>query len=603
MGRSIALLGLFGMIMAAPPAVLAGSQPPYVYTGRLSFDIAKVPFSRYGSYLVLSRVTRENSARFEAAGATPGLYLRNVHGNQHRVFRIELLDGDTSIQFRIEASPSVLRLRSAKGTVEICIAQSDQLRFRGDGVGVRLIAEPGALAIPNGNGDWEINSLRPIEKYMLRATRGSLRMDAPWNGKINLRAVATFTPTPDDHKVEGEIDTYPSVWTPGKSALSFDDCVKQIAQEYQRWLKLMPAVPQDFGRGAELAAYVNWTSVVDPDGFLQRPSMLMSKNWMARVWSWDHCFNAMELSFKDPELAWQQLMIPFDNQQPKGALPDMISNSSREINFTKPPIQGWTLAWMMQHGGFSDTTRLAEIYGPLALWTDWFFTYRDTNGDGLPEYYHGNDSGWDNATVMMSGIPVETPDLASFLILQMDTLAEIAGRLGRDADKAKWQARSNDLLKRMLATLWKKDHFIAIRASDGAPIESETLLLYLPIILGKRLPSEVRQKLIQGLTDNSRLTSNGFATEPITSKYYEPDGYWRGPIWAPSTMILAEGLDAAGEAALARKVREQFCLMAQRSGMSENFNAISGEGLRDPAYTWTSSVYLIFAHQLLDVSK
>ena len=85
--------------------------------------------------------------------------------------------------------------------------------------------------------------------------------------------------------------------------------------------------------------------------------------------------------------------------------------------------------------------------------------------------------------------------------------------------------------------------------------------------------------------------------------YNDPDGNWRGPIWAPSTMILAEGLDAAGEAALARNVREQFCVMAQKSVMSENFNAVSGDGLCDPAYTWTSSVYLIFAHQPLNGSK
>jgi putative isomerase len=38
--------------------------------------------------------------------------------------------------------------------------------------------------------------------------------------------------------------------------------------------------------------------------------------------------------------------------------------------------------------------------------------------------------------------------------------------------------------------------------------------------------------------------------------------------------------------------------MAARSGMAENFDAITGEGLRDPAYTWTSSVFLIFAHEL-----
>ena len=94
-------------------------------------------------------------------------------------------------------------------------------------------------------------------------------------------------------------------------------------------------------------------------------------------------------------------------------------------------------------------------------------------------------------------------------------------------------------------------------------------------------------------------TAHGFATEPLTSKYYTTDGYWRGPIWAPATMLLAEGLDSAGEHALAKKVREDFCRMAQQSGMYENFDAISGDGLRDPAYTWTSSVFLIFAHQLL----
>ena len=148
--------------------------------------------------------------------------------------------------------------------------------------------------------------------------------------------------------------------------------------------------------------------------------------------------------------------------------------------------------------------------------------------------------------------------------------------------------------------LWRKDHFVAIRASDGSAIDSQSLILYIPIILGKRLPSDVRNKLIQGLTEPGRFrTAHGFATEPLTSKYYTTDGYWRGPIWAPATMLLAEGLESAGEHALAKKVREDFCQMAQQSGMYENFDAITGGGLRDPAYTWTSSVYLIFAHQLL----
>jgi len=579
---------------------------PYAYTGRLSLDIAKVPFSRNGSYVAFSKFTEDNLASFHATGLLPGLYLRSVNGDQrtHPVFRLELLNAGTPVPFDVEASPFLLRMIAASGVIEICLSASDRVRFRGHGVSLRLVAQDGALAIPDHDNHWEVNSERVMEKYMLWATTGGLRMDAPWNGIANIHVAATFTPDPENQRLEGEIDTYPSVWTPHPSSQTFDESVATLKQEYSGWLKLMPEVPKELGAGAELAAYVNWASVTDPIGFLDRPAMLMSKNWMAAIWSWDHCFTAMASSFKDRELAWQQYMLPFDNQQPEGALPDMITSSSKELNFTKPPIQGWALGWMMQHGAFTNLAYLEQIYPLLSRWTDWFFQYRDSNRDGLPEYNHGYDSGWDNSTVMLTGIPVETPDIASFLILQMDTLSEIAGKLKKNADRREWRSRSDELLKRMLATLWQKDHFVAILSSDGSRIESDSLLLYVPIILGRRLPPDVRNDLIHGLAEPGRfLTSNGFATEALTSKYYTSDGYWRGPIWAPVTMLLVEGLDAAGEHALARKVRENFCRMAQGSGMYENFDAITGEGLRDPAYTWTSSVYLIFAHQLLEAKN
>ena len=595
----------FGPIIEAHAQASPVGQPevqPYAYTGHLALNITEVPFSRYGSTVAFSQFTEENLASFHATGLSTGVYLRSVYGDQrtHPVFRVELLDADKPVPFVIEASPSLLRLKAAKGIIEFCIAASDRVKFRGHGVSLRLTAQEGALAVPNYANHWEVNSERVMEKYMLWATSGELQMDAPWNGLSNLRVAATFHPDPESRLVEGEIDTYPSVWVPHEAGKTFDESVSEVESDYSRWLKLMPEVPQEFGPGAELAAYVNWTSVVDPNGFLDRPAMLMSKNWMAAIWSWDHCFNAMALSLKDPELAWQQYMLPFDNQQPEGALPDMIQISWKELNFTKPPIHGWALTWMMQHGGYADRAHLAQIYLPLSRWTNWFFQYRDSNRNGLPEYNHGYDSGWDNSTVLLSEVPVETADLDSFLILQMDALADIAGKLGKEADRRKWHSHSDELLKRMLAILWKNDHFVALRASDGGEVDSQSLLLYLPLILGARLPADVRQHLIRGLTEQGKFrTQHGFATEPLTSKYYATDGYWRGPIWAPATMLLAEGLDAAGEYDLARQVRQDFCRMAQQSGMHENFDAITGEGLRDPAYTWTSSIYLIFAHQLL----
>ena len=37
-----------------------------------------------------------------------------------------------------------------------------------------------------------------------------------------------------------------------------------------------------------------------PAGFVTRPAVLMSKHWMDKVWSWDHCFNALALAAGTP---------------------------------------------------------------------------------------------------------------------------------------------------------------------------------------------------------------------------------------------------------------------------------------------------------------
>lgn len=594
MRNHVGILLAVCVALVCPAASPADSQSStYIYTGQISFDIAKVPFSRNGSYVAISQMSGDASSK------TPsGLYLRSMRHGQRRIFLVELLADGLPVPFQANASPTLLHLQSEAGSADICLPREDQMRLRGEGVSLRLTAENGALAIPNGGHQWEINS-PPNGRFRLLPIDGSLDVDAPWSGTRNSHVVAMFVPDPGTHRFAGEIDDYESVWDPHPVEGDFDAGETALKREYHDWLERMPEVLPEYGPGAELAAYVNWASVVAPSGFFTRPAMLMSKNWMANVWSWDHCFNAMALAYKAPELAWQQFELPFDNQDAHGALPDRMGDSSLSFDFFKPPVHGWALLWMMQNGGYRDPNHQAEIYGPLARWTEWYFKYRDSNRNGFPEYIHGNDSGWDNSTVMLAGVPVETPDLDSFLILQMQALSSVAQTLGKDQEARAWKTRSDQLLAGMLAKFWKGDHFVAFRAEDGAEVDSDSLILYLPLILGRQLPPEVRDRLVSGLMKQGRFrTSHGFASEALTSKHYSPDGYWLGPIWAPPTLMLAEGLDGVGEHQLAKNLREDFCKMAQQSGMSENYDAVTGAGLRDPAYTWTSSVYLILAHQL-----
>jgi len=56
-------------------------------------------------------------------------------------------------------------------------------------------------------------------------------------------------------------------------------------------------------------------------------------------------------------------------------------------------------------------------------------------------------------------------------------------------------------------------------------------------------------------------------------------------------------LKACGEHELARKIAKRFCLTCVQSGMAENFDALTGKGLRDRAYTWTSSIFMLMANE------
>jgi hypothetical protein len=150
------------------------------------------------------------------------------------------------------------------------------------------------------------------------------------------------------------------------------------------------------------------------------------------------------------------------------------------------------------------------------------------------------------------------------------------------------------MLFALLTHSWCGDRFVATRSGSHEVFPTaDCLLNYLPLILGDNLSPLIRGKLVDGV--KRHLTAHGLATEHPSSKHYLPDGYWRGPIWAPAVMLIVDGLRASGETKLADTIAARFCRMCERSGFAENFNALTGEGLRDRAYTWTASVYLLLA--------
>ncbi|MEK7474745.1 MAG: trehalase family glycosidase [Candidatus Coatesbacteria bacterium] len=559
----------------------------------VTFDLSQVPYSRRGSYLCVSRL------------GNGGLFLRTVRGGlDHRqALSIALVRDGKVVPGEATATPDGITLAGGGVKAELVLSGPARFRFRVEGGGLRLaVPEVKAgwktvYALPDAAGRWQVNASPLESRYMLVPLRGTLAMDAPWARSAPDRVVADFVPV--DGVAEGAVDEWFSTWVPGPEG-GVRDARASVAAGFSKWLDGTLPGPPDLADARALTAYVNWSAIVGPSGHFRREAMLMSKNWMTNVWSWDHCFNAMALAAQDPDLAWDQFMVMFDQQDAHGAIPDSLNDRTMAWTWCKPPIHGWTLLELMKQPALAEPKRLREAYGPLVAWTRWWLEHRDADGDGACDYHHGNDSGWDNSTVFDGGCPLEGADLTAFLVIQAKALAEVAGRLELDGEAIEWRRTSDRLMKILLAHHWRADRFISPKSGDHAVADGDSLIGFLPLLLGPSLPAEVRRSLVAGVTEPGRfLTDWGCATESVRSRFYESNGYWRGPIWAPPMMMLCDGLDRSGERATARDLAARFCRTVAKSGAAENFDAKTGEGLCDRAYTWTASVFLLLANRFL----
>jgi hypothetical protein len=549
----------------------------------LTFDVREIPFARRGSWFNLSPVIgkHQRAEQVHLVSHVTGL---------HPILELVPLRGGAPVEAAVSATESVLRWSSGSGCVEAAFEAPDVLRLRGSALGMRLRAVPAALTPFTGtylitdpvDRALVLMSYETGRRYRITVLAG--RAEVSGDGALGVadRSVALRLDDPWQIVIE-EIGT---ARAPYRETRSFDDAVRGSGADFAEYRAAVASARSD---GADKAAYVMWSATVRPGGFLGREAVLMSKHWMDKVWSWDHCFNALALAATDPGAALDQFLIPFDHQDPSGALPDSIAHSEVLYNFVKPPIHGWALRKLRERAPPLPRADLRVIHDRLARWTDFWLHSRRAPGRTLPHYQHGNDSGWDNSTTFDHDRVVESPDLAAFLVVQLDVLADLAAELGVAA--APWSEHARQVERALVSELWDGEHFVARSVATGEPSSTTSLINALPIVLGDRLDRRIAARL--AATIQEHLTGWGLATELVSSTRYESDGYWRGPIWAPSTILIEDGVRRAGFSDLADTIGARFRALCERSGFAENFDAVTGDGLRDRAYTWTASAYLL----------
>ena len=561
-----------------------------------AFSVHDIPFSTYGSWFDISPVIAEKTYAED-------LHLVSHQNGMHGVLRLVPLNPATGdrAETRVEATPALLSWIGESGRVDLAYESPDTVRLRGSGLGIGVFAAAQALTPFSGTYFFHdpaaeahvFTSYETGRRYRVTVLSGALAKAAGAQALGGAERGLAVTEEADggwEIAVE-ELDT---ARPPYASTASFEELVGSAQGAFAAFVDAVAPWRSSATPAAELAAYVVWSATVAAKGLVTRPAVLMSKHWMDKVWSWDHCFNALALAPGSPELALDQFHLPFDHQDAAGALPDSVTHSEVLYNFVKPPIHGWAFGHLRRRLPTPpDQSQLAQAYARLGRWTDFWLTVRRAPGAELAYYQHGNDSGWDNATTFDPERVVVTADLAAFLVLQLHELAALAEELGEAEAARRWTAVAEETQKALLDQLWTGDRFVARGAGSGDTWSSSSLLDLMPIVLGEYLPGEVSSALADHI--KAHLTPYGLATELPSSPHYLADGYWRGPIWAPATVLVEDGLRRAGHHRLADDVSARFRALCETHGFAENFDALSGTGLRDRAYTWTASSYLLLA--------
>jgi putative isomerase len=579
-------------------------------------NLHHAPFSRRDSYLVffMEDVAEESFGMAE-------LWLGSERGaasvqNRNRLIKIAPVWNNEHIPYSVSCTPYELVLDTDHGTIRICMPESGLIRVSGTGeVGLELYSDMMRINELHENirdmydGSWQIFYCM-ICNLLLVPIQGKLEVDAPWNWRLTYSEYIRAAFLPDENgRMEFAIEEY--VDREGRKRASYptyEESVAQVKEDFQSFLNKIPPFDNPLYESVrEKAAWTSWSHIVGPSRRIKRPMVMMMHTYMAHCSGWQQSTQAIALS-DDMELAYQLLLSMYDFQGEDGQIADVVSDFWGQMKAGKPPFQGFAILWLMNHRDFFSAytkEQIERLYHPICRQTQWWFEHRIMPGRVLPFYGNPDESGWDDATVYRESCQMITPDVVTYLILQTEALSKMADMLGYKDEAEKWQAHSTRFLEEMIKKMWNGDRFVSLFPDTEKPFISDSLCAYQPLLLGKRLPEHIIDKMAADLSiENDFLTEFGVASERLKSPYVDVlRGWTNGPINAPMQLQMVVGLKEAGKEELSREIANRYCTTVAKTGFFHIHNPYNGRGMdkgRDGVLhqhwsSWSSSIFLLLA--------
>ncbi|MFP4344422.1 MAG: amylo-alpha-1,6-glucosidase [Anaerolineales bacterium] len=579
------------------------STPSYIDLMKNRIDISRVPFSDRGSRLLVYRSPQESRLIVKLAERLTRLQPEIDAYRQRGPFISDLRFVDSEgdpLDFEVESYPHALTFHTRIGDFGMVFEDDNTLA-------IGLPAnQPAGLRFHVSPQFWEESPHGGVFKAIRNLTYTTNQDEVLCNEirpKEGGYAVAFIVAGGEDVAVHITVSDMPVVAT---TLRPYSRSYVDAEQRWQRWYERVPPVSEHYRSTYAYAWWIMANNLVSPQGQVGYEAMMPSKMAYVGLWLWDSAMHALAYRHLDADLARNQLRAMIAHQLPDGMLPDaiydeaVISEISHPIRaeVTKPPILAW--AALKLHETDPDISFLQEIYVPLVRWNAWWFAMNDDDVDGLVQYNHPYSSGLDDSPLWDYGMPVESPDLNTYLCVQMGSLALMAEMLGMEAEGGMWRRRAAALVGRMIQDFWDPHAGVFKALHNEEPVPVLTPFNLYPLWTGQ-LPDDLRERLIAHLTNPDEFWNEYvLPTVARNDPHFAPATMWRGPVWVNINYFFIEALHQVERHDLARELRRKTLeLVMAQSSIYEYYHAQTGEPPATAAdiFGWTAAVFIDLAIQ------
>ncbi|MGL5330909.1 MAG: alpha-glucosidase, partial [Peptostreptococcaceae bacterium] len=218
----------------------------------------------------------------------------------------------------------------------------------------------------------------------------------------------------------------------------------------------------------------------------------------------------------------------------------------------------------------------------------------------------------ENGEVVGYSINQESVDLNAYLYAEKMFLADMSDELNKKNDEKKFKQEAKELQEYISENMFDEETGYFYDLQIDPKDNTKDMLLtnrgkgtegFIP--LWANLATEEEAKMVkENIMDEGKFnTLMPFPTASKDNGKYNPDKYWRGPVWLDQALFGVEGLQNYGYTDEARDMAYKLFDNAEGllgdGSIRENYNPETGKGLHTKNFSWSASAYYLMYQNIL----